>query len=136
MSPPSIFSDHHMVTVGPSCPQFQRKSAYWKFNTSLLNDALFKEAFRNLWIVLAEKKPYFPSSNVWWDNLKTHIRLFCQQSNSYRTHENRITLTRLENKILKLETNRQNKRMRQITNYSKTEGLSLENYCRKRLLDY
>ena len=37
----SIFSDHHMVTVGLSCPQFHRRSAYWKFNTSLLDDATF-----------------------------------------------------------------------------------------------
>ena len=100
---PSIFSDHHMVTVGLSCPQFHRISAYWKFNTSLLNDATFEEAFRNLWIALAETKPYFHSSNLWWDNLKTYIWLFCQQFNSYKTHTSRITLAQLETQILKLE---------------------------------
>ena len=98
-----MFSDYHMVTVGLYCTQFHHRSAYWKFNTSLLDDATFKEAFCNLWIASAEKKSYFQSSNVWWDNLKTHIRLFCQQFNSYRTHTNRITLARFEPKILKLE---------------------------------
>ena len=92
-----------MVTVGLSCPQFHRRSAYWKFHTSLPDDATFKEAFRNLWIALAEKKPHFQSSDVWCDNLKTHVWLFCQQFNSYRTHESQITLARLETEILKLE---------------------------------
>jgi len=102
---PSIFSDHHMVTVGLSCPQFHRRSAYWKFNTSLLDDATFKEAFRNLWIAFAETKPYFNSSNLWWDNLKTQcfLSMFSQQFNSYMTRTSQITLAQLETQILKPE---------------------------------
>ena len=36
-------------------------------------------------------------------HLKTHLWLFCQQFNSYRTHKSRITLVRLETEILKLQ---------------------------------
>ena len=94
-----------MVTVGLSCPQIHRRSADWKFNTTLLDDATFKEAFRNLWIAFAETKPYFNSSNLWWDNLKTQcfLSMFSQQFNSYMTRTSQITLAQLETQILKLE---------------------------------
>ena len=54
-------------------------SAYWHFNTALLSDRFFREAFRFLQILLRKNKSSFSSVQQWWDIRKTLIQQFCKQ---------------------------------------------------------
>ena len=77
---PYSFSDHDFValTFSPDdCPG--TRSGVWKFNSSLLNDGIFK---RELSQLITDQKQFmanFQTIGVWWDNLKGIIRDFCQK---------------------------------------------------------
>ena len=77
---PCSFSDHDFValTFSPDdCPG--TRSGVWKFNSSLLNDVIFK---RELSRLITDQKQFmanFQTIGVCWDNLKVIIRDFCQK---------------------------------------------------------
>ena len=100
---PSIFSDHHLVVLGLSSSQLPKKSAYWTFNTSLLVDCFFTDAFRRFWEKFIQSKPSYASIQLWWDNAKAQIRVFCQCYQSFSTSKNKIAVLLLETEILHLE---------------------------------
>ncbi len=100
---PSLFSDHHMVTLDLSFPRPTCRNSYWKFNVKLLEDRLFADSFRDFWAEMCTKKSSFSSISLWWDNLKAQIRVFCQQFNSHCTDVKHITMACLEVDILRLE---------------------------------
>lgn len=56
---PLSFTDHSMVSCTFIVNSVKPKSAYWHFNTSLLNDKLFIESFKFFWKDFKEKKIYF-----------------------------------------------------------------------------
>jgi len=73
---PSLFSDHHLVTMGLFFPQPSYKSAYWKFNTNLLEDTSFKKTFYTFWAIQLSKKASFSSLELWWDNTKACFKCY------------------------------------------------------------
>ena len=95
---PCSFSDHDFVTLIFSrdyCPS--TRGGVWKFNSFLLNDAIF---IRDLSQFITDQKQCmgdFQTIGVWWDNLKAIIRNFCQKycsCNHKSTNSFRSSLTK------------------------------------------
>lgn len=93
---PVHFSDHSLVTCKVFIAEVKKKSAYWHFNTNLLSDDNFKDAFGFFWDVHRTEKYMYDSLKLWWDCGKIKIKQFCQQytlnimrdiTNSMRTLE-------------------------------------------------
>ncbi len=76
---PVSFSDHSMVHCKCILSSIKPKSAYWHFNTNLLNDNFFKESFKSFWDVYKTMKCSFQSLQQWWDFGKVQIKQFTQQ---------------------------------------------------------
>ncbi len=105
----SVFKNCHIVPVGVSdhslvqCCFFiqnvKTSSAYWHFNTALLEDHSFRDAFRFLWFSHREKKSEFASVQKWWDFGKTVIKQFCQQYTHNVTKHITRSLQNLETEV-------------------------------------
>lgn len=72
-------TDHFLFFCSVVIQNVKISSAYWHFNTALLEDCSFREAFRVLWDSHREKKFMFSSVQKWWDFGKTVTKQFCQQ---------------------------------------------------------
>ena len=87
---PSGLSDHHMVVLCILSPARNCGATHWTFNVSLLKDDAFPVAFRAFWKTLLLRKPSYSCLAQWWDNVKTHIRTFCRQYNSFCTKDESV----------------------------------------------
>lgn len=76
---PVGFSDHFLVSCHVFIKNIRLKSAYWHFNTALLDDQAFRTAFKFFWGSHRESRPAFTNIQQWWDFGKTQIKQFCQQ---------------------------------------------------------
>lgn len=76
---PVGFSDHSMVMCNMSINNVKPRSAYWHFNTSMLDDVNFKESFVFFWNAIKAEKDKFSSLTQWWDVAKSKIKVFCQE---------------------------------------------------------
>lgn len=56
---PVGFSDHCLIGYVSSMNSVKPSSAYWHFNTTLLNDTRFKEILNCFWINLKKEKNHF-----------------------------------------------------------------------------
>ena len=77
---PCSFSDHDFVglTFSPDdCPR--TRNGVWRFNSSLLNDVIFKRELSQSITAQKQSMASFQTIGVWWDNLKVAIRNFCQK---------------------------------------------------------
>ena len=45
------------------------KSPFWKLNTSVLEEDIFREEFEELWERLKNKKRFYKSLNSWWERV-------------------------------------------------------------------
>ena len=72
---PCACSDHSFIkmTLAPDSGIDIGKS-YWKFNDQLLDDHDFVRSFEFFWQMLTQNKDI---TLVWWDYIKTQIKLFC-----------------------------------------------------------
>ena len=72
---PCACSDHSFIkmTLAPDSGIDIGKS-YWKFNDQLLDDHDFVRSFEFFWQMLTQNKDV---TLVWWDYIKTQIKLFC-----------------------------------------------------------
>ena len=99
---PCSFSDHDFValTFSPDdCPG--TRSGVWKFNSSLLNDVIFKCELSQL---ITDQKQFmanFQTIGVWWDNLKVVIRNFCQKYCSRKRKSTNCFRTSLTNRLIR-----------------------------------
>lgn len=100
---PVGFSDHSMVSCFFSFGNIKPKSAYWHFNTALLEDNGFKEAFIFFWKTFKEDKHMYSSLQQWWDIGKVRIRQLCQQYTLNVTRDLTFNLKTLEADIIKLQ---------------------------------
>lgn len=71
---PVGFSDHSMVLCTFFKSATRQKSAYWHFNTSLLNDGHFRDIFVFFWKDFRATKSSFQSLQQWWDFGKVQIK--------------------------------------------------------------
>ncbi len=78
------------------------KSAYWHFNTNLLNDIFFFESFKAFWEVFKKTKSYFKSLQQWRDYGKVQI-MFAQQYTRNVTKDLTRSLEVLEKQIMDLQ---------------------------------
>ena len=67
-----------------NCPK--TRGGVWKFNSSLLNDAIFKRELSQLITDQKQCMGKFQTIGVWWNNLKVVIRNFCQKY-CFRKHK-------------------------------------------------
>lgn len=77
-------------------------SAYWHFNTALLDDQNFKDSFIFFWDVFKQRKYLYSSLQQWWDCGKVQIKSFCQQYTLNVTREITQSLNILETEIVNL----------------------------------
>nr|BAC82606.1 pol-like protein [Takifugu rubripes] len=108
----SIFKNCHIVPVGVSdhsllkCEFFiqnvKTSSAYWHFNTALLEDHAFRQALQVLWDAHRLRKPMFSSLHRWWDFGKTVTQQFCQQYTRNVTKHITRSLQDLETEVQNL----------------------------------
>lgn len=78
---PVGFSDHSMVLASVFIKFLKVKSAYWIFNSALLQDLHFKKCFEFFWKEWKNKKAMFSSVQQWWDLGKKQIQQLCVQYN-------------------------------------------------------
>ncbi|KAL6480711.1 hypothetical protein MHYP_G00117440 [Metynnis hypsauchen] len=97
------FSDHCMVQCTVRKSHVKPQSAYWHFNTALLDDANFRESFIFFWDVFSSRKTAFSSLQQWWDVAKVQIRVFCQQYTLNVTRDIARSLKALETEIVVLQ---------------------------------
>ncbi|KAI4881394.1 hypothetical protein NFI96_008701 [Prochilodus magdalenae] len=84
-------------------PRVKPRSAYWHFNTALLDDANFRESFIFFWDTFRLQKPSFSSGLEWWDMAKIQTRVFCQQYTLNVTRDIARSLKALEMEIVELQ---------------------------------
>lgn len=101
---PVGFSDHSMISCFFSFGNIKPKSAYWHFNTALLEDNRFKEAFIYFWKMFRADKHLYSSLQQWWDIGKVRIRQLCQQYTLNVTRDLTFNLKSLEADIIKLQS--------------------------------
>lgn len=100
---PVSFSDHHLVSCKFFLNTFRFKSAYWHFNTSLLNDKFFIESFEFFWKEFKKTKSSFNSLQQWWDYGKVQIKQFTQQYTKNVTKDLTHSLESLKKQIMDLQ---------------------------------
>ena len=100
---PVGFSDHCMVQCTIRKCNVKPQSAYWHFNTALLEDANFRESFTFFWDVFSSMKTTFSSLQQWWDLAKIQIKVFCQQYTLNVTRDITRSLKALETEIVALQ---------------------------------
>jgi len=72
---PCVFSDHDYIDLVLELDGFStRRSPVWKFNSSLLSDAEFKQLIVNEIEKHKLKVNNFDSLGDWWDDLKIRFR--------------------------------------------------------------
>ena len=99
---PCSFSDHDFValTFSPDdCPG--TRSGVWKFNSSLLNDVIFKRELSRLITDHKQSMANFQTIGVWWDNLTVVIRDFCQKYSSRKRKSTNCFRTSLTNRLIR-----------------------------------
>uniref|UniRef100_A0A8C4NJP1 Reverse transcriptase n=1 Tax=Eptatretus burgeri TaxID=7764 RepID=A0A8C4NJP1_EPTBU len=101
---PSGFSDHHLLSSKLTFPYLQRRSAYWALNVRLLEDSFFN-VFRMFWTSLYGRKNTFHSNLQWWDIVKIHIKIFCQQYKLHHSWDSLSMITILAKEVLELQRN-------------------------------
>ena len=92
-------SDHSLVQWSIFIQNVKTSSAYWHFNTALLEDRSFREAFSFVWLSHREQKSMFTAVQKWWDYGKTVIKQFCQQYNHNVTKQITRSLQDLETEV-------------------------------------
>ncbi len=100
---PVGFTDHCLVTCQFFIANIKVKSAYWHFNTSLLNDVNFKDVFSYFWNNFKLRKQCFENLRQWWDNGKVEIKSLCQQYTFNVSRSTTQSMRKLELEILKLQ---------------------------------
>lgn len=100
---PIGFSDHSMVVATLSIKSVKPKSAFWHFNTTLLEDNNFKDIFSHFWFNFRSLKGNFSSLQQWWDIGKIKIKQLCQQYTFNVTRYRNMTQKTLENEIKELQ---------------------------------
>lgn len=100
---PVGFSDHSLVLCSVLFKCVKYKSAYWIFNTSLLNDEKFLENFSFFWKTFKQQKHFYVSLSQWWDCGKVLIRDFCQKYTLNVTRDLAQSMKILETEITVLQ---------------------------------
>ena len=77
------------------------RSGVWKFNSSLLNDDVFKSELSQLIKDQKQSMANFPTIGVWWDNLKVIVRNFCQKYSSRKRKSTNCLRTSLTNRLIR-----------------------------------
>lgn len=101
---PVGFSDHSLVSCFFSFCGVKPKSAYWHFNTALLEDNGFRDTFIYFWKVFKGEKECYSSVQQWWDIGKVRIRQLCQQYTLNVTRDLTFNLKSLETDIVQLQS--------------------------------
>ncbi len=100
---PVGFSDHSLVVICVFLKCVKPSSAYWHFNTALLEDTNFKDIFVSFWKNHQNTKNYFISLQQWWDFGKVQIKQLCQQYNCYVTKVLIKSVKALESEVEELQ---------------------------------
>lgn len=100
---PVSFSDHCAVICCISVASFKSKSAYWHFNTCLLEDRHFVDVFTYFWENFKEQKSAYVSLEQWWDCGKIQIKQLCQQYTVNVSGEIARSMKILESEIVELQ---------------------------------
>src|SRR4029434_4042812 len=100
---PVGFSDHSLVVCSFSLNSVKPKSAYWHFNTALLEDKHFKEVFSYFWKTFKKEKKSFPTLQQWWDMAKVKTKQLCQQYTLNVTRNLTVSQESLETEIMYLQ---------------------------------
>jgi len=100
---PVGFSDHSLVLCSVLMKCVKYKSAYWIFNSSLLNDKLFLNNFQFFWETFKQQKHFYASLQQWWDCGKILIRDFCQKYTVNVTRDIAQSMKILEAEIIVLQ---------------------------------
>ena len=86
------FSDHSLVSLTARVPDVMpRGPGRWKFNFSLLSDALFRNKINDFWKWWRTKKTQLPSLCQWWEVGKRKFKHIAVQYGSVKKRENDAT---------------------------------------------
>ncbi len=100
---PSGFSDHSLIICSVFIANIKSKSAYWHFNTSLLQDNFFKDVFHFFWKQFSSRKKDFSSLQQWWDHGKKEIQQLCRQYTLNVSKDISQSMRMLEIEIVELQ---------------------------------
>jgi len=100
---PCGFSDHSLVICSVFITNIKPKSAYWHFNTSLLQDNFFKDVFIYFWKQFSSRKKDFSSLQQWWDHGKKEIQQLCRQYTLNVSKDISQSMKTLEIEIVELQ---------------------------------
>ncbi len=100
---PVGFSDHSLVVICVFLKCVKPSSAYWHFNTALLEDKNFKDIFVSFWKNHQNTKNDFISLQQWWDFGKVQIKQLCQQYNCNVTKVLMKSVKALESEVEELQ---------------------------------
>ena len=101
---PVGFSDPFLVSCHVFIKNIHVKSAYWHFNTALLDDQAFRTAFKFFWESHRESRPAFTNIQQWWDFGKTQIKQLCQQFTRGVTTDFTQSMKELETQVVELQS--------------------------------
>ena len=100
---PVSFSDHSAVICCASLTPIKPRSAYWHFNTTLVEDKRFSGIFTLFWENFKKQKRTYSSLQLWWDCGKVLIKQLCQQYTLNVTKEVSQSMRALEREIIGLQ---------------------------------
>ena len=100
---PVGFSDHWLVHCSVLIQNVKPRSAYWHFNTALLQDNNFTEGFAALWAAHRRTRAGCHSLQEWWEVGKTKVKQFCQHYARNVTRDKVSSLQALERVVGELQ---------------------------------
>ncbi|CAM2108032.1 unnamed protein product [Caretta caretta] len=92
-----------MTTVTASLCVERPGSAYWHFNSSLLEDEGFVTSFWEFWLAWRGQRRAFLLARRWWDLGKVHAWLFCRKYTRGTSRWRNAVIEQLEREVLELE---------------------------------
>lgn len=105
---PVTYSDHSCTIMKCSKHKQKSSSAYWCFNTSLLDDNLYIETVKTFWNSWKTEKDKYDSLDKWWDIGKSKLKLLTKQYSTSISERNKINKNALTAKLADLTNSMNN----------------------------
>ena len=124
---PAAFSDHSSIMMSMQGLKSKSKAtkgqAYWKFNTSFLQEECFRIQIIALWEHWRQQKYRFESIMEWWDSGKSQIRELCIKYGIIRRKRQTQRRRKIEMSLQKADLRVQNGHLSTIRAMEKYKSL-------------
>ena len=103
---PNNLSDHEMLSLTLRIKIHKPKgNGFWKLNTSILQQKIFKEIFQNFYQNWQHQKAKYHSVNQWWKSGKIYFKILAIESSKNQNQKINTRLQKLTIQIIQEKKN-------------------------------